>query len=61
MTKWKRKHDVWRETPYNFMLLLFEYKDVLHKINRFLLFHKTLLHFEESHQARAPMLLRCYR
>lgn len=29
------KHKIWRETLYRFILLLFEYKGILYKINRF--------------------------
>lgn len=52
--EWKRKHEVWRETPYSFMLLLFEYKDVLHKVNRFSLISQDAVAFWRKPLSKSP-------
>lgn len=52
--EWKRKHEVWRETPYSFMLLLFEYRDVLYKINRFSLISKDGVAFWRKALSKSP-------
>ena len=52
--EWKRKYEVCRETPYSFMLLLFEYKDVLHKVNRFSLISQDAVAFWRKPLSKSP-------